>query len=82
MVTDILCRAWEEEKQEIDLSVFQGDYTRYVFDKEDICVVGVPSFGGRVPKAALDAVRQMKGGGAQADKAQIFPQKVSCVPPA
>ena len=45
MVTDILCRAWEEEKQEIDLSVFQGDYTRYVFYKEDICVVGVPSFG-------------------------------------
>lgn len=72
MVTDILCRAWEEEKQEIDLSVFQGDYTRYVFDKEDICVVGVPSFGGRVPKAALDAVRQMKGGGAQAVPVAVY----------
>lgn len=71
-VTDILCRAWEEEKQEIDLSVFQGDYTRYVFDKEDICVVGVPSFGGRVPKAALDAVRQMKGGGAQAVPVAVY----------
>ena len=65
-VADMLGSAWREEKQEIDLSVFGKDYTGYVFEKEDICIVGVPSFGGRVPEAALNALGQMKGCGAQA----------------
>lgn len=64
-VIDILSSVWEEEKQEIDLSLYGADYTGYVFEKEDICIVGVPSFGGRVPKAALDTLKQMKGRGAQ-----------------
>ena len=71
-VTDILCSVWEEEKQEIDLAVFGADYKRYTFEKEDICIVGVPSYGGRVPKAALDALGQMNGRGARAVLAAVY----------
>ena len=71
-VADMLGSAWREEKQEIDLSVFGKDYTGYVFEKEDICIVGVPSFGGRVPEAALNALGQMKGCGAQAVLAAVY----------
>lgn len=71
-VADMLGSAWREEKQEIDLSVFGKDYTGYVFEKEDICIVGVPSFGGRVPEAALNALGQMKGCGARAVLAAVY----------
>lgn len=71
-VTDMLGSAWREEKQEIDLSVFGKDYTGYVFEKEDICIVGVPSFGRRVPETALNALGQMKGCGARAVLAAAY----------
>ena len=34
--------------------------------QEDICIVAVPSYGGRVPDAAVSRLRQMKGNGAGA----------------
>ena len=72
-VTDILCRAWEEEKQEIDLSVFQGDYTRYVFEeRSDICVVGKFRLSWEVPRRPWMRLRQMKGGGAQAVPVAVY----------
>ena len=36
------------------------------FRPEDICVVAVPSFGGRVPKLAEDRLRHLRGFGARA----------------
>lgn len=42
------------------------DFTRYSFDSEDLCLIGVPSYGGRVPEAALERLRQMAGNGAEA----------------
>lgn len=49
----------KNKKIEIDLSSadVSGDYT---FQKEDICLVAVPSFGGRVPKLAIDKLQHMK----------------------
>lgn len=31
---------------------------------DDLCLIGVPSYGGRVPQIALERLRQMKGNGA------------------
>ncbi len=45
----------------IDLSIFGKDYSAYCFDKETLCIVSVPSFGGRVPGPAIQALSQMKG---------------------
>ena len=44
---DLLSAAWKE-KAEIDLMKRRDDFTKYAFTAEDICLVAVPSFGGRV----------------------------------
>lgn len=43
---------------EIDLS---SEITEYVMEKEDFCVVGVPSFGGRVPDIAVKRLQKLHG---------------------
>jgi len=62
---DLLGAAWQEEKQEIDLCDRKADFSQFIFTKEDICLVAVPSFGGRVPATAAERLRQMQGGGAK-----------------
>ncbi len=36
------------------------------FNKEDICIIGVPSYGGRVPSIALERIKGLKGNNAKA----------------
>ena len=61
---DLLSAAWKE-KAEIDLMKRRDDFTKYAFTAEDICLVAVPSFGGRVPAVATERLSQMRGGGAK-----------------
>lgn len=51
---------------EIDLSVPDADYSTYRFQKGDVCLIGVPSYGGRVPDIALRRMKELRGGGAMA----------------
>lgn len=64
-VMDILSEALCVEK-EIDLSIATGNYNQHIFQKNDICIIGVPSYGGRVPAIALERMEQMQGNGATA----------------
>ena len=62
---DLLSVAWSE-KTGIDLMKRQEDFAKYTFTAEDICLVAVPSFGGRVPAIATERLQMMQGGGAKA----------------
>lgn len=46
--------------QDIDLSkpIVSNDHQ---INKDDLCIVGVPSFGGRVPSIAIERLNQIKG---------------------
>ena len=57
-VMDIVADVWKADAQ-IDLSVLEDDYENYQFKQEDICLFGVPSYGGRVPETALARIRRM-----------------------
>lgn len=46
--------------QEIDLSK-RDNVSDQSFDNEDICIIGVPSYGGRVPAVALDRMKDFRG---------------------
>lgn len=58
-VANFFTNLQNDKKIEIDLSSVDitGDYS---FKKEDVCLVAVPSFGGRVPKLAIDKLQHMK----------------------
>ncbi len=65
-VSAIFTNAFCAESTEIDLCERETDFSAYAFDAQDICIVSVPSYGGRVPYIAVSRLRQMKGNGARA----------------
>ena len=52
--------------QEMDFSLPGKDYGMYRFEPGDVCFVAVPSFGGRVPTAALVNLTKVQAHGAAA----------------
>ncbi len=56
---DCLAAAWPESCTEISLLPPDTDYSSYHFKKEDVCILSVPSFGGRVPALATERLSQM-----------------------
>lgn len=78
-VAEIISRGLESKEdgtkavhREIDLSLPEEDYTQYCFGEEDVCIIAVPSFGGRVPAAALERLKMMEGGGARAVLVAVY----------
>jgi len=51
---------------EMDFSLPGKDYGVYRFEPGDVCFIGVPSFGGRVPRAALENLTKVRAHGAAA----------------
>lgn len=39
----------------------KSDLTPITFDQDDLCIIGVPSYGGRVPSIALERLQLFKG---------------------
>ncbi len=71
-VADLVAGAWGGQKEEIDISRREADYSVYKFEPSDLCLVAVPSFGGRVPGIALERLSAMSGGGAKTVMAAVF----------
>lgn len=65
-VLDILISAWDCEKEYIDLSGRNHSSLDISFSDEDICVVAVPSFSGRVPQFILPKLHKINGNGTKA----------------
>ena len=55
-----------EEKIENDLTFVDKNLDQYVVDSNEIAVIGVPVYGGRVPEVILDSLKRIKGNGAYA----------------
>lgn len=51
--------------QEIDLSKKENSFHQ-TFAQDDICIIGVPSYGGRVPSAALERMKEFQGNNTKA----------------
>lgn len=70
-VMDILTEGLSVDNQ-IDLSAADADYSAYNFSSGDVCLIGVPSFGGRVPSIVLERMKQMRANGAMAVLVVVF----------
>lgn len=62
---DLFTQALQQEATLIDLCDSSINFGQYSFTPDDICVVAVPAYGGRVPAIAVDRLNQMKGGSAK-----------------
>lgn len=70
-VAEQLTHPWAEVCP-IDLCDRQMDFTQFRFTPDDRCYIAVPSYGGRVPEAALLRLQQMQGGGALAVAVAVY----------
>jgi len=64
-VADIIIKAWEMPVNEIDLTNAETDYAALSLKKDDIAVIAVPSYGGRVPALAVQRISKIQGNQAQ-----------------
>lgn len=62
-VTELLAQVLMPEHRTVDLCAPISDL---VLGAQDLCLVAVPSFGGRVPAVAVDRLRQISANGAAA----------------
>lgn len=57
---------------QVDLLKRTVDFSAHKFGPEDLCVVAMPVYGGRVPAVAMERLGQMTGGGAAAVAVAVF----------
>ena len=65
-MTSLLTNALEGETVSVDLTDSKADFSSVILTSEDIAVIAVPSYGGRVPEPAAKRIAEMKGNGAKA----------------
>ncbi|MGN1140747.1 MAG: EFR1 family ferrodoxin [Oliverpabstia sp.] len=65
-VADILINKLADESAYIDLCDRDADFSFISLKEDNFCLIAVPSYGGRVPAAATERIRQLKGNGAKA----------------
>jgi len=63
-VADLFANAFADEYVEIDLT--EAGFEGAAFEENDMCIVSVPSFGGRVPAKAAERMAKLTGNGAKA----------------
>lgn len=63
-VVDILTAVWDGATERVDLAAPQTDYD-ISFAKDDVAVIAVPSFSGRVPAYAAEKIAKLDGSGAR-----------------
>lgn len=59
-ILDILMDEWEIEKELVNLTV--PNFNQKInISRDDICMIAVPSYGGRVPEIVIDRLAKIKG---------------------
>ncbi len=57
----IITSEWSSSVETVDLSDPADDFSKYGFASEDIVLIALPSYGGRVPAIAAERLSQVKG---------------------
>lgn len=65
-VADFLANELSREITNVDLSKGKEDFHRFSLTKEDVAIVAVPSYSGRVPSTAAERISKIQGNGAKA----------------
>lgn len=60
-VVDIITSQWGNSINKIDLTNAEIDYSALRLEKDDVAVIAVPSYGGRVPSLAIQRISQIRG---------------------
>ena len=65
-VADIVAKGTKLDAEEINLIKEPDKLMKVKFEKKDLCLVVVPSYGGRIPSVVTDMFRKVKADGTKA----------------
>ncbi|UPA32215.1 4Fe-4S binding protein [Terrisporobacter glycolicus] len=65
ITADLISKQFNLETIELDLSSKMEDFSKFTFSEKDLCIIAVPSFGGRVPMAAMANIKKLNGNGSK-----------------
>ena len=71
-VADIVAKGTKLDAEEIDLIKESDKLMKVKFEKKDLCLVAVPSYGGRIPSVVTDMFRKVKADGTKAILVAVF----------
>ncbi|MDO5010802.1 MAG: EFR1 family ferrodoxin [Intestinibacter bartlettii] len=60
-VANIITQQWSSTVETIDLSNPEDDFSKYTFQEDDVVLIALPSYGGRVPGIAAERIKCMQG---------------------
>lgn len=60
-VVEILTSQWDGPVEEMDLTDAKEDFSAVGLDVEDVALIAVPSYGGRVPALAIERIKKIRG---------------------
>ncbi|OUP57072.1 4Fe-4S binding protein [Butyricicoccus pullicaecorum] len=69
---ELLAEPFQPIAETIDLCAMHTDFSKTTLTSDDLCIVVVPSFAGRVPATAVERLRQMQGNGARAVLVAVY----------
>ena len=71
-VANIVAKGTKLDAEEIDLIKEPDKLMKVNFEKEDLCLIAVPSYGGRIPLVITDMFRNVKADGTKAILVAVF----------
>ena len=71
-VADIVAKGTKLDAEEIDLIKEPDKLMKVKFEKKDLCLVAVPSYGGRIPSVVTDMFRKVKTDGTKTILVAVF----------
>lgn len=60
-VVETITSQWDGTVEEVDLTNAETDFSVFHFDRDDVVVIAVPSYGGRVPALAAERIQKIHG---------------------
>ena len=71
-VADILTKGMKQEAKEIDMIKHPDMIVQTGFGENDVCLIAVPAYGGRIPSVVKEKLQKTKGNGAKAVLVAVF----------
>lgn len=71
-VADLLASCWEDHASPIDLLKAPEALGGLALSEKDLCLIAIPSFGGRLPQTVVPSLRALKGNGALGILVAVF----------
>lgn len=71
-VSNILSSVWNCEKVVIDFMKPNSSWSDIELKKDDVCMISLPSYGGRIPSITAEYLRELNGNGAKAILVAVY----------